>query len=106
LFISAEEVEFNFIENFKNVAKFFPYFDETFFVYTGVKDQNQLIMKFQQDVLVEYKANEFVFIQKFAEYSLKMDRLNKRDFETIQANQDFESAFQETIPRRRFKWEK
>jgi predicted ABC-type ATPase len=105
LFISAEEVEFNFIENFKNVAKFFPYFDETFFVYTGVKDQNQLIMKFQQDVLIEYKSNEFVFIQKFAEYALKSDRLNKRDFEIIQANRDFESEFHEIVPRKRFRWE-
>jgi predicted ABC-type ATPase len=105
LFISTEEVEFNFVENFKNVAKFFPYFDETFFVYTGVKDKNQLIMKFQQDELVEYKANELVFIQKFAEYSLQIDRLNKRDFEIIRANGDFESEFHEIIPRKRFKWE-
>jgi hypothetical protein len=56
LFISEEEVEYNFIENFKNVAKYFPYFDESFFVYTGVKDRNQLVMKFQQDGLIEYKA--------------------------------------------------
>ena len=86
LYISAEEVEYNFIENFKNVGKYFPYFDETFFVYTGEKERNQLIIKFQQNVLVEYKANDFVFIQKFAEYSLQLDRLDKEDFARIARN--------------------
>ncbi len=105
LFISAEEVEFNFIENFKNVARYFPYFNETFFVYTGEKDRNQMIMKFQQDTLIEYKNNDLVFIQKFAEYSLQHERLNKKDFDTIAANKNYESESVKAISRKSFKWE-
>jgi predicted ABC-type ATPase len=88
LYIGSEEVEYNFIENFKNVSKYFPYFDESFFVYTGEKEKNQLIVKFQQDVLVEYKSNDFVFIQKFAEYAHQLERLNRNDLEIIAANND------------------
>src|ERR1700722_19617963 len=40
LYISAEQVEYNFVENFKNVARYFPYFDQAFFIYTGKKDNN------------------------------------------------------------------
>jgi predicted ABC-type ATPase len=46
LYISAEQVEYNFIENFKNVARYSPYFDQAFFIYTGKKDKNELIMSF------------------------------------------------------------
>jgi predicted ABC-type ATPase len=105
LFISTEEVEYNFIENFRNVAKFFPYFDETFFVYTGVKDKNQLIMKFEQDVLIEYKSNEFVFVQRFAEFSYQIERLNKKDFDIIRANRDFMRDSGKGIAPKTFKWE-
>lgn len=105
LFISTEEVEYNFIENFKNVAKFFPYFDETFFVYTGERDKNQLIMRFQQDMLIEYKANDLVFIQKFAEYSHQIERLSKKDFDMIRENRDFESSSDRAISPKVFKWE-
>lgn len=104
LFISAEEVEFNFIENFKNVAKYFPYFEESFFVYTGEKDKNQMIMKFQQDTLVEYKSNDFVFVQKFAEYSFYLERLTKKDFDTISTNKNYESEFVKNISHKTFKW--
>ncbi len=105
LYISTEEVEYNFIENFKNVGKYFPYFDETFFVYTGEKEKNQLMMKFQQDVLVEYKTNDFVFIQKFAEYSLQLGRLNKNDFEIIARNGNYYAEAISLTSSKSFKWE-
>jgi predicted ABC-type ATPase len=104
LFISEEEVEYNFIENFKNVARYFPYFDDSFFVYTGVKDQNQLVMKFQQDSLVEYKTNDFSFIQKFAEYSYQHQRLGKSDFEIITENKDYKAESLRNISDKGFSW--
>jgi predicted ABC-type ATPase len=105
LYISAEEVEYNFIENFKNVAKYFPYFDRSFFIYTGKKDRNHLIMNFRRDILIEYKCNDFVFVQKFAEHAYQLQRLNKTDFEVIVANRDYKIDTSEDVPHKRFKWE-
>jgi predicted ABC-type ATPase len=98
LFISVEEVEYNFIESFKNVAKYFSYFDESFFVYTGEREKNQLVMGFQKDVLREYHSNDLVYIQKFAEYSLQIGRLRKSDFEILQANETFKSISDSVNP--------
>jgi predicted ABC-type ATPase len=89
LHISEGNVEHNFIENFKNVAKYFLYFDESFFLYTGEKGRNQLIMTFQQQKLIEYKANDLTYIQKFAEHAHRLQRLDKPGFETITANLDY-----------------
>jgi predicted ABC-type ATPase len=104
LYISKEEVEYNFIENFKNVSKYFPYFDETFFVYTGKKDQNQLVMQFQQASLVEYRLNDFTFVQKFAEYAYQTQRLEKEDFEIIAANKDYKRESVKGVSNKGFKW--
>jgi predicted ABC-type ATPase len=105
LYISAEEVEYNFIENFKNVGSYFPYFDESVFVYTGEKERNQLMMKFRQDALIEYKSNDFVFIQKFAEYSRQHDRLSKHDFEVIAGNRNYKAESVKVISQKSFEWE-
>jgi len=105
LYISADEVEYNFIENFKNVAKYFPYFDNSFFIYTGKKDRNKLIMNFHMDTIIQYKSNDFVFVQKFAEYAYQLQRLNKKEFEVILANKDYKVETPKDTFNRGFKWE-
>lgn len=104
LYISADEVEYNFIENFKNVAKYFPYFDRSFFIYTGKKDKNELIMSFHRDALTEYRSNDFVFVQKFAEHAYQLQRLDKGDFDVIVANSDYKAEVARNIPNG-FNWE-
>jgi predicted ABC-type ATPase len=86
LFIPEEEVKYNFTENLKNVAKYYFYFDSSFFVYTGIKDLNQHVMTFAKDQLVEYKPNDFDFVQRFAAYAHSIDRMNKKDLDIIAAN--------------------
>jgi len=104
LYISAEEVEYNFIENFKNVAKYFLYFDQSFFIYTRKKDGNKLIMNFHRDTIIEYKSNDFVFVQKFAEHAYQIQRLDKKDFEVIAANKDYKVETALNISSRGFNW--
>lgn len=104
LFISEGNVEYNFIENFKNVSKYFPYFDESFFLYTGEKGKNDLIMKFQRDILTEYKGNDFNYIQKFAEYAFQLQRLDRKDLEIITANQDYKADSVKTVHNSGMKW--
>jgi len=89
LYISAEQVEYNFIENFKNVARYSPYFDQAFFIYTGKKDKNELIMSFHGNRLSEYKSSDFVYIQKFAEFAFRLQRVSQEDFDIIAANADY-----------------
>lgn len=103
LYISPGNVEYNFIENFKNVTKYFLYFDESHFLYTGEKGLNQLIMRFEKDLLIEYKANNLTYIQKFAEHAFQQQRLYKKDFEIIVANCDYMKDPQTVTSRRSFK---
>jgi len=103
LYISPGNVEYNFIENFKNVAICFPYFDESHFLYTGEKGLNQLIMRFEEDRLVEYISNNLTYIQKFAEHAFRQQRLDKKDFEIIGGNNDYLKDSQKMSPRRSFR---
>lgn len=104
LYISPGNVEYNFIENFKNVAICFPYFDESYFLYTGEKGLNQLVMRFGKDRLVEYNANNLTYIQKFAEHAFQNQRLDKMDFEIIVANSDyFKDSKKAAAPRKSFR---
>ncbi len=89
LYIPEEEVKYNFAENFKNVSKYYFYFDKAFFIYTGVKDLNQHIMTFAKGNLVEYKASDLDFVQRFAGYAYSIDRMNKGDLDIITANAPF-----------------
>lgn len=103
LFISPGNVEYNFIENFKNVVKYYSYFDESNFIYTGEKGLNQLIMRFEKDRLIEYKANSLTYIQKFAEYASQQQRLDKSDFDIILANDDYLRDSQVASSRKSFR---
>lgn len=104
LFISEENVKYNFIENFKNVSRYFFYFDESFFVYTGEKGKNDLIMKFQHDKLTEYKSNDFHFIQKFAGYSFNLQRLDQKDVEIIRSNKNYHADSAKSFSNETNKW--
>lgn len=103
LYISPGNVEYNFVENFRNVAKCFPYFDESHFLYTGEKGLNQLTMRFERDRLAEYKANSFTYIQKFAEYAFQIQRLDKNDFDIIVANSDYLGDSKKDVSRKNFR---
>jgi predicted ABC-type ATPase len=92
LVISSGNVEFNFIENFRNVSKYFPYFNESYFLYTGEIGRNQLIMRFEKDKLMEYVSNDLTFVQKFAEQAYKLERLDKHDLDIIAANKNHKTA--------------
>lgn len=89
LHISSGNVELNFIENLKNVSKYYAYFEDSYFIYTGKKHTNKLIMSFQKDKLVEYKSNDLAYVQKFAEMAYRNQLLDQHELEIIAANKDF-----------------
>jgi predicted ABC-type ATPase len=89
LHISAGNVEHNFIENLRNVSRYYAYFEESYFVYTGEVHSNQLIMRFEKENLVEYKANDLAYVQKFAEMAYHNQVLDRRELEIIATNKDF-----------------
>jgi predicted ABC-type ATPase len=102
LHISAGNVEHNFIENLRNVSKYYAYFEESYFVYTGEVHRNQLIMRFEKEKLAEYKANDLAYVQKFAEMAYHNQLLDRLELEVIAANKDF--AIMERIgPGKKFK---
>src|SRR5882757_3342211 len=88
----------------KNVSKYFPYFDESFFLYTGEKGTNELIMRFQRDSLVEYKSNDFQFVQKFGEYAHSLQRLEQKDLDIIIANKAYKADFMKNVSNKGVKW--
>jgi predicted ABC-type ATPase len=86
--ISGSNVKINFNESFKNVATYFFYFDRSDFIYTGVGNENKLIMSFNKSQLINYRANDLVYPQKFAAYSFQNGRLNEEAHNIIVANND------------------
>lgn len=90
LHISAGNVEHNFVENLRNVSKYYAYFEESYFVYTGEVHRNQLTMRFKKENLIAYKANNFAYVQKFAELAYHNQLLDRRELEIIATNKDFE----------------
>jgi predicted ABC-type ATPase len=92
LHISSGNVEHNFIENLKNVSKYYAYFEESYFVYTGEVHRNQLIMRFEKERLVEYKANDLAYVQKFAEMAYHNQVLDRKELEIIAGNKDLAMA--------------
>jgi predicted ABC-type ATPase len=91
LMISGNNIKLNFNESFKNVAKYFFYFDQSDFIYTGITGMNKQIMSFSKSKLVTYHQNELQYPQKFAQFSFHQQRLNDEGFEVIQANKDYQS---------------
>ena len=89
LHISPGNVELNFIENFKNVARYFFYFDESNFIYTGEKGLNRLIMRFEKGKLAEYIKNDLDYVQRFAGYAHHLERLDNHDLDIITANRNY-----------------
>jgi hypothetical protein len=89
LHISAGNVEHNFLENLSNVSKYYAYFEESYFVYTGEIHRNQLVMHFNKERLVDYKANDLSYVQKFAEMAYHNQVLDRQGLDIIAANQDF-----------------
>lgn len=87
--IPKEEVSYNFTENMKNVAKYYFYFDEAVFIYTGQTRLNQHVMTFTEGRLVEYKPSDLDYIQRFAGYAHSIDRMESRDREIIAMNAPF-----------------
>lgn len=89
LTISGSNVNINFNESFKNIAKFFFYFDKTVFIHTGDDGKNQQIMSFSKSDLLSYNENNLQYPQRFAQYSFKNDRLVERAYNIITTNQNF-----------------
>jgi predicted ABC-type ATPase len=86
--ISGSNVKINFNESFKNVATYFFYFDRSDFIYTGVGNENKLIMSFNKSQLINYRANDLVYPQKFAAYSFQNGRLNEQAHDIVVTNKD------------------
>jgi predicted ABC-type ATPase len=89
LIISGSNIKINFNESFKNVARYFFYFDKTDFIYTGITGSNKQIMRFSKATITYYKASDLEYPQKFAAFSCHNDRLNQEAFDVISANKDF-----------------
>lgn len=70
----------------------YTYFEESYFVYTGEVHRNELIMRFEKERLVEYRANDFTYVQKFAEMAYRNQVLERQELEIIAANKDFVMA--------------
>ncbi len=46
-------------------------------------------MRFEKENLIEYKANDLAYVQKFAEMAYHNQVLDRRELDIIAANQDF-----------------
>jgi predicted ABC-type ATPase len=88
LIVSGNNVRLNFNESFKNIAMYFFYFDQSDFIYTGVKDENSMIMSFQKAILISYTSNNLQYPQKFADYAYGRQRLNDKAYHIIRTNQN------------------
>lgn len=103
LYISGSNIRINFNESFKNIARYYIYFDQADFVYTGKPGRNEHIMRFQKSVLAFYKASELQYPQKFADFAINDGRLNPDAYQRIKANLDYglEAArIKQTVRRR------
>ena len=91
LYISGDNIKWNFSECFKNVANYFLYFDRTDFIYTGIAGKNEQIMSFRKGEIARYKRSDLEYPQKFAHFSHNWHRLGEASRDVIFANQDYEN---------------
>lgn len=91
LYISGDNIKWNFSESFKNVANYFLYFDRTDFIYTGIAGNNEQIMSFRKSEIARYKSNDLEYPQKFAHFSNSWHRLSLECRDIIFLNQDYEN---------------
>jgi predicted ABC-type ATPase len=91
LHISGNNIKWNFNESFKNIGQYFFYFDRSDFIYTGVVDENSLIMSFRKGLLANYFENGLEYPQKFADFSFQWHRLGQISYDIIKANQDYQN---------------
>lgn len=90
--ISGNNVTINFNESFKNLATYFFYFDDSYFIFTGKGGKNQQIMRFQKSILIIYQSNDLKYPQLFAEYSFGKQRLSDEAYRLIKANENYTSG--------------
>ena len=69
---------------------YFLYFDRTDLMYTGIADDNQLIMSFERSLLVKYYSSDLDYPQKFGQYAYHQERITDEDLAAVAANQDWE----------------
>lgn len=86
--IDKEAVKINFDSNFKNLANSYYLFDEAYFIYTGIKNKNELILSFQKGKLVHYTKNDLTYIQVFADY-IKSIGKDLEGFDYIKKNESY-----------------
>ncbi|HEY8782114.1 MAG TPA: hypothetical protein VIM16_10890 [Mucilaginibacter sp.] len=103
LAISKGNIHLNFTESFKNIAKYYFYFDWSDFIYTGNVNQNLNVMTFNKSTLVHYNSNDFPFIGQFANYAFQKDRLNKEAYDIILKNENYNLPFEQIEQTRKFK---
>lgn len=87
--ISGSNIQINFNESFKNIAKYFFYFDRSDFIYTGAGQINHPIMSFKKGELLMYQSSELNYPKKFAAYGFQINRLDKDAYSIITTNIDF-----------------
>ncbi len=73
----------------KNVAFYHFYFDRVDFIYTGIKGENQNVMTLVGLDVQSYQSNSYRFIEAFAKFSFKNDRLSEEAYQIIIKNDNF-----------------
>lgn len=90
LTISGNNIRLNFNESFKNIATYYFYFDRSDFFYTGSNNKNLPVMRFEKSRLTEYRETGLAYPQKFAQFALQHERLNREAHQLITMNRDYD----------------
>lgn len=101
LFIKGEIVKENFNANFANVARFYFYFHESYFVENAIQGQAKLLAAFRKTELRYYSENNSDYIRYLFNYSARLGRMDEGAMEIIKANKNFTASGFETGSRLR-----